>query len=138
MSSSCSGRHRSGPEMVPARVGGGNDDADGFLVEAFEAAVALEVLQVVAQRAFPDELPRLLVRNQAGGKQALGALAAHRPALTFSKCLAQEREVGEGVHCIDAAALQLVAEQVEIEPCFQVVQAGLQEALAMQTNPKAH
>src|ERR1035441_2311098 len=137
MSSSCSGRHRRGPEMALARVGGGNDDADGFLVEAFEAAVALEVLQVAAQRAFQEKLRRLLARNQPGGKQALGTLGTHGPALTFSKCLAQEREVGEGVHCIDAAALQLVAEQVEIEPCFQVVQAGLQEALAMQTDPEA-
>ena len=42
-----------------AGVGGGDDDADGLLVEAFEAAVALEVLEVAAQRALADELMRL-------------------------------------------------------------------------------
>ena len=56
-----------GAEASVARVGGGDDGADRFLVEAFEAAVALEVLEVAAQRAFPNELLELLARNQAVG-----------------------------------------------------------------------
>ena len=43
-----------GAEGNVARVGGGDDGADGLLVEAFEAAVALEVLQVAAERAFRE------------------------------------------------------------------------------------
>ena len=42
--------------MAFARVGGRNDDADGFLIEALKAATALEVLEMAAQRAFADEL----------------------------------------------------------------------------------
>jgi hypothetical protein len=36
-------------------VGGGDDDADGFLVEAFEAAVTLQIFEVAADRAVFDE-----------------------------------------------------------------------------------
>jgi hypothetical protein len=34
------------------RIGLGDDDADGVLVEAFEAAFALEIFQVAPDRAF--------------------------------------------------------------------------------------
>ena len=54
-------------EMGLARVGGGNDHADGFLVEAFESAVALEVLEVAAQGAIPDELLSVLAGDEAVG-----------------------------------------------------------------------
>src|ERR1019366_8145723 len=102
--------------MILALVGGGNDDADGFLVEALEPAVALEVLEVAAECAFPDELLSLLTRNQPVGEQALGALAAHGPALAFGEGLAQEREIGEGAHCVHAGLLELGAQEIEVEP----------------------
>jgi hypothetical protein len=42
-------------EMALSRIRGGDDDADGLLVEAFEAAVALEILQVAPDCAFLAE-----------------------------------------------------------------------------------
>ena len=38
-------------EILPG-IGCADDDADGFLVETLEAAVALQVFQMAAQRAF--------------------------------------------------------------------------------------
>src|ERR1017187_5699656 len=130
------GRRGGASEMVLARIGCGYDDADGFLVEALEAAVALEVLKVAAQGAFLEELPGLLPRDEAIGEQALDALAAHRPALAFGEGLPQEGEVGERVHCIHAGFLQLVPEQIEVEPRFQMVHACVEEALTMQPHPQ--
>ena len=95
--------------MILPRIGGSDDDAHGFLVEALETAVALEVFQVAAQRAIPHKLVKLPPRDQAGGEQTLGSLAADRPALPFGECLAQEREIGERVHGADTALLQLAA-----------------------------
>ena len=66
-----SGRRGRGREMALAWIGGGDDGADGLLVEAFEATVALEVLQVAAKRTFADELLNLIsqrpVEGQGGG-----------------------------------------------------------------------
>src|SRR5258708_4491891 len=55
---------RSGGEMAFAGMGGGNDDADRFLVEAFETAVTLEIFQMAADCAFLDELIELLLGDQ--------------------------------------------------------------------------
>ena len=41
--------------MAFARISGGDDDADGFLVEAFEAAVPLEIFKMAANCAVFDE-----------------------------------------------------------------------------------
>ncbi len=54
-------------ELTFSRIGGGDDGANRFLVEAFEAAVALEVFQVAAQGALAKEPVELLLRDQAGG-----------------------------------------------------------------------
>ena len=123
--------------MVPARVGGGDDDADGFLVEAFEAAVALEVLQVAAEGAIAHELVELRRVIRRADRRRSGALAADGPAFAFGEGLAQEGEVGERLHGVDAGCLELVAELVEVEAGFEVVHAGVQEAFAVQADPKA-
>ncbi len=52
-------------EAVLAGVGGGDDGADGLLVEALETAVALEILEVAAQRALLGELLKLFMGDQA-------------------------------------------------------------------------
>src|SRR3712207_3139747 len=80
--------------MLP-RVGGGDDLAHAGLVEPLEPVVALEVLQVPAERAVGAELRRLVGRDAAGGEQPLDPLGAHRPPLAFRERLAQVREVGE-------------------------------------------
>src|SRR5438093_8666640 len=110
-------------EVVYALVCSGNDYADGFLVETFEAAVALEIFQVAAQRAFVQELIKLVAGDQTGGEKPLGAFAADGPALAFGEGLAQEIEIGERLHGIDAAVLQLSAQEIEIEPGFEMVHA---------------
>ena len=46
--------------MAFAGIGGGDDVADAFLVEAFEAAVALEIFEVAADGAVFDELSNLV------------------------------------------------------------------------------
>ncbi len=47
-----------------ARIGRLDDDADGLLVETFEAAFALQVFQVTSDRPFARELLRLLVGEE--------------------------------------------------------------------------
>src|SRR2546427_11822390 len=107
--------------MVLARIGGGDDDADGFLVETFEAAVALEVFEMAAQRALFQKLLELVAGNQTGGEEALGAFAADGPALAFGEGLAQEIEIGEGLHGVDATFLELLAQGIEVESRFEMV-----------------
>src|SRR5207244_3161190 len=65
------GRCRCELEMLFAWIGGGDHDTDGFLVEALEPAVPLQVLQVTAKGAFFDELIELLAGDQAGRQKAL-------------------------------------------------------------------
>src|SRR5438093_1016005 len=83
-------------EMLFAWIGGGDHDTDGFLVEALEPAVPLQVLQVTAKGAFFDELIELLAGDQAGRQKALGPLAPHGPAFALGKGLAQEIKIRKG------------------------------------------
>lgn len=48
-------------------ISGGDDDADGFLVEAFEAAVALKIFEVAANGAVFGERIELLLGDKFGG-----------------------------------------------------------------------
>lgn len=122
--------------MAFAGIRGGNDDADGFLVEAFEATVALEVFEMAADCAFGHEFFHLLFGDEPRGKQTLGAFAAEWPAFAFGKGLAKKFEIGEGFHGVDAAAFELIAEEIEIEPRFEVVNPGFKKTLAMQADPE--
>src|ERR1035438_7984583 len=49
----------------------------------------------------------------------------HDEPILRSEGLAQEREIGEWVHRVHAASLQMVAEQLEIEPRLQVKGCGV-------------
>lgn len=122
------------------RLGAGisrlDNNADGFLVEAFEAAFALEVFQVAADGAFGDKSVELRLVDMAALEQRFGAFAAHRPAFAFGEGLFQEWKIGERSHRVDVLGRQLLAQQRVIEPAFQVVHPGLEKALAMQTNPE--
>ena len=61
-----------------------------------------------------------------------------RPALAGGERLAEEREVGERLHRLDAGlGLEAVAEGVEVELGFEVVHAGLEDRLAVQADPEA-
>lgn len=121
--------------MAFAWIGRGDDNADGFLVEAFEAAVALEVFEVAADSAVFDELIELLLGNEVRFKETFGAFAADRPALAFGEGLAQEFEIGEGLHGADAAAFELIAQEIEIESGFEMMHAGFEETFAVKTDP---
>ena len=46
---------RSWGEVAFAGIGGGDDNANGFLVEALEATMALQVFEVAADGTFFDE-----------------------------------------------------------------------------------
>ena len=48
--------------MLLARISGRDDHADGFLIEAFETAMALEIFQVASESAVFHELLELLAR----------------------------------------------------------------------------
>lgn len=124
--------------MAFARIGGGDDDADGFLIEAFEAAMALKVFEMAADSAFFQELIELLLGDEFGQKEAFGAFGADLPAFAFSESLAEEFEVGEGFHGVDAAALELIAEEIEIETGFEVVHAGFEKTFAVEADPESY
>ncbi len=79
--------------MVFAGIGGGDDDAHGFLVEAFEAAVALQVFEMAANGAFFDKLIGLIAGNEFVGKEPLNALVSYRPTFAFGEGLPEECEV---------------------------------------------
>lgn len=121
--------------MAFARIGCGDDHADGFLVEPFETAVALEVFEMTADCAVFDELIELLLRDQFGRKETFSAFAANLPAFPFSESLAQEFEIGEGFHRVDATTLELIAQKIEIETGFEMMHASFEKTFAMQANP---
>ena len=52
-----------GGEVFVARVGRGDDGADGFLVESLEAPVPLKIFQMAAECAFLHEFFKLLRRD---------------------------------------------------------------------------
>src|SRR3954466_10168418 len=85
-----------------AGVDRGDDGADGLLVEALEAALALEVLQVAADGAVLEKTVRLRVRDQALLAQFLHPGRADLPALPLGEGLLEEREIREGLHRDDA------------------------------------
>lgn len=124
-------------EMTFARVGGDDHDANGFLVEAFETTVALQIFEVAADGAFVHELIELFVADEPRRKEPLGSLAINLPTFAFGEGLAEKFEIGERHHGVDTAAFKLIAEEIEIEPGFEVVHAGLKKALAVETDPEA-
>src|SRR5579872_7388346 len=76
--------------QILARVGRADNGADGFLIETFEAAAALQILQMTAKRAFLGELCGLLRGNQAGVEQRLQAIRVNAPAFSLRKRLPEK------------------------------------------------
>ena len=79
-----------------ARVGRFDDYADGFLVETFEAAFALQVFEMSSDRAFAGEVLRLFVSDEPALAQLLQAFRPNDPAFAFRKSLFQERKSENG------------------------------------------
>lgn len=123
--------------MALAGIGRGDDDTDGFLVEAFEAAVALEVFEMAADGAVFDELIELLLCDQFRREEVLGAFLANGPAFAFGEGLAEEFEIGEGLHDVDAVGFELIAQQIEIESGFEMVHAAFEKTFAVKADPEA-
>jgi hypothetical protein len=121
-----------------ARVGGSDHDADGFLVETFEAAMSLQILQMAAQSPFAGESIELFLANQAGRQQPLSPLMPDRPALPLSKSLSQESEIRKRRHRLDATGFQLLPQQGELKPRFEMVHSCFEQAFAMQANPESN
>ena len=72
--------------------------------------------------------------REAAGRPAVG----DGPALAGGEGLAEEGEVGEGLHDLDPGlGLEAVAEGVEVELGFEVVHPGLEDRLAVQADPEA-
>jgi hypothetical protein len=63
-----------------SRVRLSDDDADGVLVETFEAAFALEIFEVAADRAFAGEFVELFLRDRTICAQLFGSLLPNSPA----------------------------------------------------------
>src|SRR5687768_15100986 len=96
------------PDLL-ARIRRRDDFAHAGLVETLEPRVALEVLQVRADRPLLGELLRLFGRDVAGVERALDALRRDFPALAFRERLPQVREVRERLHRLHAVlALELL------------------------------
>ena len=124
--------------LVQARIGFLDDDTDRFLVEPLEAAFALEIFQVTAERAFAEEGVVLLRRDEAEAEESVGAFRADGPAFAFGKRLFEESEIRERLHGVDADAGELVAQQWVIEPAFEVMHAGVEKAFAVQADPETN
>src|SRR5438067_10908035 len=101
-------RELSAGRLFP-RIGFRDDDADGVLIEAFEAAFPLEVLQVAADRAPAREFVELLLRDRTALAEFLGSLTSDGPTFAFGECLFQKWKVGERLHGVDAFGLELLA-----------------------------
>jgi len=128
-------RNGSRREMTSAWIGGGDDDTDGFLVETFEAAVALKIFQMAANCAVFDKGIELLLGDEFGGQQAFSAFAANLPPFAFGEGLAQKFEIGKRFHRVYAATFKLIAQEIEIEAGFEVMHAGFEKAFAVKTDP---
>ena len=91
--------------LLPARIGLGDDNADGVLIETFKPALALQVFQVAADGAFAGKFLELLLRDRAIRAQFLGPLPAHGPAFAFGKGLFEEGKSEKGFVVLIPSAL---------------------------------
>src|SRR4051812_26437807 len=98
-----------------SRVGGGDDFADAFLVEAFEALVAFEVFEVGADGAGGAEGLGLFLGDAVLLEEALDAGFVDGPAFAFGEGLPQVGEAGEGFHGLHVLFFELGLEGVEVE-----------------------
>ena len=116
---------------LDSRIDGRDDGADGFLVEAFEAAFALEVFQVAADGAFGNEFCELGVVDEMVIEEPLGALAAHGPTFAFGEGLLEEVEITERLHRLDPGGGELFAAERIIKTRLQVVHARFEKTFAV-------
>jgi hypothetical protein len=63
-----------------SRIGFRDDNADGVLIEALEAAFALQVFQVAANRAVAHKLLKVILHDRAILEQRVRTFPAHFPA----------------------------------------------------------
>ena len=87
------------------------------------------VLAVVGTRAIVALIPKDFPAP------SIADVAVDGPVLAFSKGLTQEIKVGERFHGIDPAGFHLFAEQSKVKARLQMVHAGFQNTLAVQTSP---
>ena len=123
---------------MEAGIGGGEDGADGFLVEAFVTLAALEVFEVAADRTFAEEASVLVGGDDVAFEEAIGALFVDGPAFAGGEGLVEEGEAGEGGHCVDLGlGFEGLAEAFEIELGFEVVHSGSEDGFAVEADPEA-
>ena len=121
-----------------AGIGRLDDRAHGLLVEPFEAAFALQVLQMASNGALTNKLVELLFVDQPGDQEASRPLAADRPSFSIRERLLEKRKIGKRFHRGDTFNSQLVAQQIMIKATFEVMHAGVEKALAVQPDPKSN
>src|SRR5262245_50125284 len=130
----------SGPDqgVMLARVGACDDVADAVLVEALEAVVALQVLQVTAEGALDAEVRGLVARDEPLVNQPLDPLRLDGPRLALREGLAEVWERGEGRHGADVrSAVELLDQRVPVELALEVVHPRLEHRLPVQRAPQA-
>ena len=114
-----------------SRVRRRDDHADRFLVEAFEAALALEILEMAADCTVAQEQLALRRGDEPLLAQSRDAFRAHPPAFSFGERLPQKVEIGKRLHRIDALLGELIAEPREIETRLEVMHARLEKTVAV-------
>src|SRR3954464_5523399 len=124
--------------VLLARIGQLDDHADGLLVEALEAAFALQVFQVTSDRPFVRKFLRLLFGEETSRPQPGNSLWPHGPALTLGERLLEEREIGKRRHRLDMGRGELLAQELIIKSALQVMHPRIEKTFAMQSNPKPH
>src|SRR5438445_5937321 len=124
-------------EVLSSRVRFGYYLGDRSPVEALEALIPLQVLQVAANSALPQKLLELLSRNVLLLEQFLKPAPLHRPHFSDGERLFQETKVRERRHEANALPLQVLSESLEIEPGLKVMHPGLEYALSVQSYPQA-
>src|SRR4051812_30425300 len=82
--------------VLLARISQLDDDADRLLVEALEAAFALQVFEVTSDRPFVRKFLRLLVGEESSRPQPGNSLWPHGPPLALSESLLEERKSEKG------------------------------------------
>src|SRR3954454_13235679 len=76
-----------------ARISQLDDDADRLLVETLEAAFALQVFEVTADRPFVRKFLRLLVREEPSRPQPGNPFWPYGPTFALGESLFEEREI---------------------------------------------
>src|SRR5262245_58483282 len=126
------GRNCVSPGISPT-----NNLADPGPVESLVALVALEDLQVRAERTMLGKSFGLLAGDKASCLRGRQPTGLDHPGFALRENLPQVGEFGKRLHRHHALASQLGASRLEVKLRFKVVHSCLQQGLAVQLAPQS-